>query len=160
VFSRTTDAWNPESASSPLIGGDGAQVAFDGAHVLALGDNDIHLTPEPAQSDDLWSYDATGWQQVCANCSGRIRSDASIASVPSTGQTFLIGGYDTNEIPGTWTLETDHWQLLSATDPPMRDSVAVAYDPSRNQIVLYGGNGDSCTPNPGDNCDDTYLLIP
>jgi len=68
------------------------------------------------------------------------------------GEILLVGGWSgTNEIAGTmrWTGSsfTGHSMF-----PGNRDSVGLAYDVSRQVVVLFGGNGGSCN---GD-CSETW----
>ncbi len=71
-----------------------------------------------------------------------------------------MGGYsNTNaiELGGTWRLEQQSLVLIDA-DPPARDSTGLAYDASRDVIVMFGGNGSGCAG--AQHCDETWEYIP
>lgn len=104
-------------------------------------------------ADALWSYDGA-WAPLCTGCTGRPRTDSTVVADLTT--TYVIGGYDGVEIAETYTVTGDHLTLHSAM-PPARDSVGAAYDPIRDVIVIYGGNGDGCVG--GNNCDETWELV-
>ena len=64
----------------------------------------------------------------------------------SRERVVLIGGYHTHEQPGdtldVWEWDGQHWQEVSADDgPEVREVFSVAYDASRERVVLFGGIG-------------------
>jgi len=59
------------------------------------------------------------------------------------GEVVLFGGARGNEantLADTWTYNGTTWTLRTpATSPPARAGAAIAYDPIRERVVLYGG---------------------
>jgi hypothetical protein len=160
VWSYTAGAWALLQAGSTApteLGGAGAWATYDPARgVLALPDN------RGAGRDELWAWN-DGWVQACDNCSGRARIAASLVYDPTLSTSYLINGYDPaarvpTEVDGTWKL-TGNAFTLAAAEPHGRDSEGVAYDANRDVIVLYGGNGNACQPDPF-NCAETWELVP
>ncbi len=73
------------------------------------------------------------------------RSWPAMGYSPATGRTYLFGGTGTGQDGGTiyddtWQWDGQTWTLL-ATDvhPDARDGAALAYDPTRRSMILYGG---------------------
>lgn len=148
-------AWtNPTPANAPMaLGGHGSEIAYDRANHRLL------VLPDPCNEttrrDDLYAWDGTSWTMLCGSCSGVPRVDASIVYDVALAKMYLVGGFDGGEIRGTSVLVADEWQPLEV-DPSARDSVGIAYDESRDVIVLYGGNGAPC----GGDCDETWEMVP
>jgi len=158
VWSYAAGAWTrlPSASTSPKqLAGAGTATAYDPARgILALRDDD------ETGRDDLWAWN-NGWTQVCTACSARPRISASLVYDPTLATTYLINGYDTSmndEIDGTWRFDGTKFMKM-AEDPRGRDSEGVVYDAARDVIVLYGGNGRACAPEPA-NCAETWELVP
>ncbi len=132
----------------------GARMAYDAARqklVLWGGGN-------WTTSSTLWEYDPAGpgWRnQTPAGTLPCGVEDVGLAYDVARGRTVLFGGVGncpgnsyTNEVwdwtgnpvasPGTWT----NWTLLPSSVPIGRKAHAVAYDPVRRKVVLYGGATD------------------
>lgn len=43
----------------------------------------------------------------------------------------------------TWTLDGGGWRVAALGGPTVRSRAAMAWDPTRRQVVLFGGRGDS-----------------
>jgi hypothetical protein len=150
----TASGWVADTITFPQLESAGMSVAWDGTRFLLLEDDAYTLR------DTLFQLAGGTISQVCSACSGMPRNNASIVHDTAFGKTLLINGYNNSaEIAGTWVLEGNAWQQLS-TDPPQRDSSAVVYDPVRQVVVLYGGNGLSCAGGPYSNCAETWELVP
>jgi hypothetical protein len=112
--------------------------------------------------DELWAMGATsdGWTLLCMACTGQPRDDASIVAVPG-GDQYILNGYHDNggaEIAGTWIRAADgRSAVVDAANITARDTEGAVYDPDRDVIVVYGGNGVGCGNN---DCDDTWELGP
>lgn len=110
------------------------------------------------QRDDMWVWDGSELVELCRECTGLPRESARMAFITSNDTLLLFGGFDADEIPGTWDYDVTagRFRQLDVAFPPERDSQAVAYDARRDVVVAYGGNGNSCD---GD-CDDLYEFSP
>jgi hypothetical protein len=71
------------------------------------------------------------------------RYNQSMAFNPSTGKTYLFGGYD--YLTGTalndlWEWDGKTWAPITVEgEPPARTDAGFAYDPARKSLILYGG---------------------
>lgn len=136
-------------------GGPGAIVSQGRAATWDPVGRRVLVRPGGSQiSDALWAWDGS-WSQICAACTGTARGDDTLITDLTT--TYLIGGYNGGEISETAKLVGDAFEHLFDL-PPERDSIAAAYDPVRDVIVIYGGNGAGCAG--GANCDETWELVP
>ena len=157
----STGTWSqPGAAGSRVVANYGMPIAYDAvAHQLYAFADDGDRTGA-LKRDELYRWDVAAggpWTTVCTACSGLPRNSVSIVFDPDLGLLWMFTGFDGNEIKGTWQLQSNAWQPFDAQLPPARDSVGVAYDPSRHVIVMYGGNGNSCG---GGNCAETWELVP
>jgi hypothetical protein len=62
---------------------------------------------------------------------------------PSTGKTYVFGGYDSTNgqaFNDLWEWDGKIWaQVASDVLPPVRTSAGLGYDPIRKSLILYGG---------------------
>jgi hypothetical protein len=76
------------------------------------------------------------------------RYNHAMAYNPSTGRTYVFGGYDSTRgqtLDDFWEWDGKAWtQIVTDVYPSARGECAMAYDPARKSIILYGG-----TPNSG-----------
>jgi len=72
-----------------------------------------------------------------------------------TNEIILFGGQDLSDGPtDTWSFscDTQEWsEIVTATNPGVHHSLAMAYDPQENAVILFGGFGDD-----GMERDDTW----
>lgn len=136
-----------------LLGGFGQTVTYD-ADISRM----LSLAGVGTSDDTLWTLGAT-WTELCTTCSGAARRDASMVYDPSLHTVWMTGGATSGSddgLAGTWVLQGSSWKQVF-TDPPGRAASALAYDPGRDVIVLYGGNSSlNCAPQ----CDETWELVP
>ncbi len=94
--------------------------------------------------DDTWIYASTpGWQQV-QNAGGPPREEAGIGYDDVTRQAFLVAGHHAATTTGfandIWRFDGERWhELPTAHRPPEVIGPAVAMDPTRQRLVLFGG---------------------
>jgi hypothetical protein len=141
----------------------GAAIASDftgGGLVLFGGAADGRLL------DDTWSWDGRGWHPVATAVHPPALAYASMSWDPATASAVLFGGETGGRAPGfsdqTWIWNAGGWhEAHPPTSPPARAHAALAYDPARGVLVLFGGSngrplGDTWTwdgvtwaPTPG-----------
>ena len=109
---------------------------------------------------DMWSFDGSGWTQLKPAATPGQRYGAQTVVDPHTGHVLLFGGLIDNPVPATppsttpgekqtyvndtWEWDGTTWKLLSpSTSPSPRENGRMAYDPSRDNLVLFGGYGGS-----------------
>src|SRR5436190_1922931 len=135
---------------------------------LGRGSIDERIT----RYSDMYSFDGNGWTKLNVSNTPGERFGAQIAIDPRTGKLLLFGGlhsvldtatdnrtqfYDNDT--WSWDGASNSWTKLNPTvSPYARQNGAMAFDPVRQEIVLFGGyagfyysdtwvwNGTSWTP--------------
>jgi M6 family metalloprotease-like protein len=97
-------------------------------------------------SSETWLWDGANWNLLQpANNPGLLASHA-MAYDEARGQVVLFGGQDGVSYLNrnqTWIWDGSNWhQAHPAASPPARFGHAMAYDPVRRKVVLFGGYGD------------------
>ena len=127
----TADAASPADAAPS----EGARLGllvfggFDGDELLA----------------DSWIWDGDRWDEVSAEAgvSPPARGDHAMVYDRGRDRVVLFGGFDadSNPLGDTWEWDGDRWEQASfeGTSPPARFWHAMAYDPGREAVVLFGG---------------------
>ncbi|MGB8298982.1 MAG: kelch repeat-containing protein [Polyangia bacterium] len=73
------------------------------------------------------------------------RSNPAVAFCPTTGKTYVFGGMDPNNafLDDLWEWDGSSWtQVQSDVRPAARTDTAMAYDPARKSLIVYGGTGN------------------
>jgi len=94
---------------------------------------------------DTWTWDGSNWSQQSPATSPSPRFDSAMAYDAAIGKVVLFGGFD--EVNGNFQLENDTWewdgqswtQIHPAASPAAREYHALAYDTTRERVVLFGG---------------------
>lgn len=103
--------------------------------------------------DDTWTWDGSTWTQRTPSQSPPSRYSAALAYDSARGQVLVFGGFTANP-PGapvsmsndTWIWDGSTWtQEFPSRSPSPRSAFAMAYDSSRQQIVLFGGVDSTAT---------------
>ena len=107
--------------------------------------------------DDMWTFDGSGWTQLKpASGTPGMRFGAQVAIDPRTNHVLLFGGIRVDTVAPVPPSKTatqiqvytsDFWEwdgtawTLRTTDgvPPARENGGLAFDPTMNVMVLYGG---------------------
>ena len=113
---------------------------------------------------DTWEWDGVGWRLAhdgAAPSPGH-RYGHAIAHDPSRGVTVLFGGHrprgrGAGVLDDTWEWDGEAWtERPVAAHPGTRMHHALAWDPGRQAVVLFGGQGGSCQSEPTHACGDTW----
>ncbi|MFX1484068.1 MAG: Kelch repeat-containing protein [Promethearchaeota archaeon] len=106
---------------------------------------------------DTWvySYADNSWTQLSLTPSPSPRSNHAMVYCNETDEIILYGGQGQPTNPtDTWSFacDTQTWsQVVTVTNPGVHHSLALAYDPQENAVILFGGFG-----NDGLERDDTW----
>jgi hypothetical protein len=121
-------------------------IAYDSGHgrvVLFGGNSNRSLL------NDTWLWDGSNWAKESRQTSPSGRQAAAMAYDSYHRQTVLFGGgvfslngitVSFSDLNDTWTSDGVQWTQRPLTAlPSARDSYALAYDPSRDLTMLFGG---------------------
>jgi len=125
---------------------DAHATAYDsgrGRVVLFAGANENNFV----DFGDTWEWDGTSWIERTPATSPTPRFGHAMAYDAARGRVVLFGGYDFisgQVLADTWEWDGTNWIATTpATSPPGRFGQAMAFDASRQRIVLFGGAGES-----------------
>jgi len=90
---------------------------------------------------DTWEWDGAGWFDVTpAGTKPSARTAVAMAFESSRNRTILFGGSAAGvRQQDTWGWSGAAWTQLAVGGPPARSEHALAYDPVRDRVVLFGG---------------------
>ncbi len=114
--------------------------AADGYTVLFGGFNGS----SGASLSDTWTFSGGVWTQIFPTTSPPPRFDGQMAYDPLDGYVVLFGGIPdgscSTTLGDTWTFSGGQWtQLSPTTSPTARFFPGMAWDPSDNEMILFGG---------------------
>jgi hypothetical protein len=95
-------------------------------------------------SDEFWVWKENGWEEIDFQSPGPL-SHFGMTVDTDTDALYIFGGAASGStLPSLtnkmWVLQEGHWKELRPTiSPSARGGPAMAYDPVRKRIVLYGG---------------------
>lgn len=99
--------------------------------------------------NDLWAYDACGWQPV--GVGGDTLSGVGVAYDSRRGRVVAFGGFDGRSRGELRTLDGTRWKDLAAPMDPGLAEPGFVYDAARDRFVAFGGS-----PEPGRASGDTW----
>jgi len=91
-----------------------------------------------------WSQ-GTGWQQKNLTMPS-MRYLPSVAYDPARSKTVLTGGFTivgaaVQQVPDTWEFDGTAWASITTPTKPTLATGSMAFDPSRQKLVLWSGDG-------------------
>lgn len=130
-------AWSPLDIVTPPARGFAA-VAYDPERNAIL----LHGGRGNGQRTfgDLWAWEGGQWQLLDTN--SPIRSDHHrMAHLPGEGGVLLYGGWNGEAVSGETWHWNEQWTLVADVkdSPPPRSAFAMAWNPLRQRVELYGG---------------------
>lgn len=130
----TVAAWTkmaPETSPSPRHGHAMAYDAARGEVVLFGGRDGSGVLA------DTWTWDGTAWTKRLPALSPPATFGASLAYDAGTAAVRLLA------TGGLWTWDGSSWTRTEDFPGPVRTEAALAYDPGRGALVVFGGRGGS-----------------
>lgn len=90
---------------------------------------------------DTWEWNGTTWTQLVAPGGPSARYSHVMIGDPVRGKVWLFGGLLGAGLFGgdTWEWNGTAWSPVCAVGPPPRYAHQMAFDTSRNLVILYGG---------------------
>ncbi|MCA8963681.1 MAG: hypothetical protein H6838_13725 [Planctomycetes bacterium] len=141
-------SWSARPVYAPFSVQQGLTLVFTGLTVAVVPD-------APTQPMTTWGFDGVQWSQFAATNPPVSRTDANFAWDPVHGVLVMFGGEDPwlgTALDETWTFDGANWVHHTTTvAPPGRNYAAVAVDPVRQRLVMYGGYNSQLGP-----LDDTW----
>ncbi|MFZ3262496.1 MAG: choice-of-anchor D domain-containing protein [Terriglobales bacterium] len=136
----STGSWTQLSVTGPPPL-QGSAIVYDAVHnqtVLFGGEDSSGVLHH-----DTWVFNGTTWTQLNPAVSPGNRRDHAMVFDPATGQVFLFGGESAvsplTPLGDTWVWNGSNWTKVASSGPNPRRGAAMAYDPVRNRVVLFGG---------------------
>ncbi|HEY5924301.1 MAG TPA: kelch repeat-containing protein [Kofleriaceae bacterium] len=125
-------------------------LAYDdgrGRAVLFGGSNRAIPSAPFTAFGDTWTWDGSAWTSSTPAISPTARRLAALAYDRRASRVVLFGGGVEPAPMGAFSVHDDTWlwdgsawtQAQPATKPPPREGAAMAYDPIRQRVVMYGG---------------------
>ncbi len=103
----------------------------------------------------IWTWTGTSWATAAPTVLPTLRADAGIAWDPVGRTLLMFGGTDLTSggmatpLNDTWRWTGTDWVAVPIADaPPARTRMAMATDPVRKQIVMFGGTPSALMNQP------------
>jgi hypothetical protein len=132
-----------------------ASLVFDGVRArLLLFAGQVSYSPDPTTgsyglvgSNEVWDIDpatVTFTNRSVAYQGPSARAYHAMAYNPTTGKTYVFGGVDpmwkSGGLADLWEWDGSQWaQVAEDKGPTPRLDAALAYDPARKSLILFGG---------------------
>lgn len=147
VFSFEPLSWTRMSPDNNPLPQYGAQMVYDEASSSVLmypGHwNEVDDPTNHGYGDDIWEYQyqSDSWVMYEASSKPVGRYWANVNSV-GAGKIILFGGNRATSMDDTWIYDypSNTWsQIHTQNTPPDRMCSSMAYDPTNDQLVMFGG---------------------
>ncbi|HEV2316025.1 MAG TPA: hypothetical protein VGV89_00410 [Thermoplasmata archaeon] len=140
-------SWHNLGLSHAPVGRNRFGFAWDAAdHRAVLYGGYNYLLNNPFLTD-TWTYAAGNWTQLSPTVHPSAPYGLKLVYFPPLKGVIAFGGealWGTAYYNDTWLFRHGNWtQLFPATSPPRRSEYTMAYDPGRQDIVLFGGTDGS-----------------
>lgn len=158
LFVLRSNAWTKIDANGPeprtfasfAFAGPGYGVLLFGGNRVLFGSdkNPAHML------GDSWLLRDGKWIRLETQTAPEPRAEAAAAYDPKAKRLVLFGGYKLKDgtierLEDTWEFKNGKWKRLSASGPPRGNGAAMAYDSSREAMVLFGGPTTQTDRGPG-----------
>lgn len=145
LLASSAFAVNPSPRSHSRMAWDadaGELILFGGASAFDVG------TSQAYDSNETWAWTGARWVQRYPAHVPPARTGHHMAYDSTRGRIVMFGGRQTVGTPNgairtlndTWVYDNGDWsEVVTPNAPPARQLGAMAYDPLRDRVVLYGG---------------------
>jgi hypothetical protein len=141
------DTWRLRDVTTRPAARRHAAMAYDGANgvVLLFGGA---TQEDVGGTDDTWAWNGKVWTEQRPSTIPEARRLAAMAYDRARKRILLFGGDNPSGEPlgDTWLWDGSDWLRVDSAEtfhPPNRYCSAMAYDPERDGVVLFGGTGES-----------------
>jgi hypothetical protein len=142
--------WTQCTCSTHPTKREGEGLAYDSLHdnVVLFGGTGSCPT-DATKCSDTWLWDGSAWS-VCdpeTDCATHppARGSPAMEFHAHRELVILYGGKGTSLLDDTWSWDGDSWsEVLNLTDPSPRTGARMVYDPSHENLVMFGGCTGSC----------------
>ena len=145
-------AWTQRATSGPSAR-DGHAMAYDSARerVVLFGG----YSNDASSFNDTWEWDGSFWvKKIPSPPIPLPRAEHAMAYDSARGRVVLFGGWvwsgGGEAFGDTWEWSGARWVQRATAGPSPRRGHAMAYDATRNRVVLFGGSPSYTTNNYGD----------
>lgn len=142
------DTWIWNGQSWMHAGDAGPEPRFPGGMVYDAARQEVLMysghfaapTGEFTQFDDLWGWDGSQWREISRQgpAPGN-RTHTGLVYDPLFENVLLVGGGSDQFLGDIWVWDGASWAEIATSQAPARSGHNVAYDPSRDRFVLFGG---------------------
>jgi MYXO-CTERM domain-containing protein len=132
--------WTQSTVSPVPPARTGARLAYDASRsrlVLFGGSNGSALS-------DTWEFDGTAWTEVTTTSAPSVLAGGfSIAWEPALERVVLYGTETGATETSTFSFDGAEWtKIVPLSSPIRRSEAALTFDPSRGQLVAFGGRDE------------------
>jgi hypothetical protein len=131
------------TVSPPARNGAG-MAGYDAGHEVVLFGGDSNVTGQVAFFGDTWVYHTGEWSRLAPSSAPSSRYDVAMSYDPADQSVLLFGGWSstqTQSFGDTWSFANGTWtEVSSPISPPAENTATMAFDPSRNLMVMTGGH--------------------
>jgi cysteine-rich repeat protein len=138
TFELGNGSWMQSEALGPSAR-TGAAMAFgryDGEPVAILFGG---VMGAAMRDDVMWTWDGAAWTQRTPSSLPLRRRGHTMVYDARNDRTLLVGGTDGADYNDTWAWNGTAWEALGGDRITARFEHAMAYDPIREVVVLFGG---------------------
>jgi len=140
-----TDTWGWDGTTWRRLAEDGPSARFPGlvaydpvrSVVVLYGG---HAVEGPAALGDTWLWNGQSWRRVIGQSPPGPRVNVGGAFHTRLGQLVLVGGGSSpSTMDDMWAWNGTTWTRLPTSGVPQRQAFGLAYDATRDRLVLTGG---------------------
>jgi hypothetical protein len=143
-------SWTRASIIGPADRGSN-QMAYDRGRqrTMALLFHRLEPNADRTYASDLWEWTGTAWSAL-AGAGPTFSPVQPMVGLGASGGLLLFDGGVLQGTASTWVWQNAQWSRVATAGPSLRNGHALAYDATRNRVVLFGGF------RPGQDFSDTW----